>query len=319
MSVKKSKLYTCPVCDGSDYKPLFHDHNRRDRIDCSGTYVQCKSCSLVYLRQRPPWNEIVTFYSSLDENQTANAGQSDVKELMRQFKKPIPIWKKVLRKIWFRPHAWPLESVSKGSKRFLDLGCGNGAKLFEFSERGYDIWGVDVGPDAIRLCKKLLPQGNFIQGELQETGLPNGYFDYIRIDNALEHVPNPKEVIKECWRLLGDGGQLIIHVPHGRSLSMRFLKGNSISAWIPFHLQLFTKKSLFLLMKEAGFKNIKIYGYNPTSWLPASFMQWRYRKMASEKYVHPLWLTMVCYPLGWLAAIFGAGEELSAIGKRKPF
>jgi len=101
---------------------------------------------------------------------------------------------------------------------------------------------VDVGEDAIRLCKELLPQGHFIQGELQETGLPDGYFDYIRIDNALEHVPNPKEVIAECHRLLRGGG--MVYVPRGRSLSMRLMKGNSIFAWIPFHLQFFTRKSL---------------------------------------------------------------------------
>jgi|LQYC01.1.fsa_nt_gi 2-polyprenyl-3-methyl-5-hydroxy-6-metoxy-1,4-benzoquinol methylase len=309
----------CPLCDNSKYKILFRDHNRRDNIDCFGTYVQCRECSLVYLRERPPWEEIVKFYSSLDEEQTANAGQSDAKELMRQAEKPVPMWKRILRKVRFRPHSWPLESVPQGSKRVLDLGCGNGAKLFEFAERGYEIWGVDVGSDAIHLCKELLPQGHFFQGELQETGLPDGHFDYIRIDNALEHVPNPKEVIRECRRLLCGGGKLMVYVPHGRSLSMRFMKGNSISAWIPFHLQLFTKKSLHLLMKEAGFANIKIYGYNPMSWLPASIMQWKYQKQATVKYVHPAWLTLVCYPIGWFAAVSGAGEELTATGRARLF
>ena len=96
---------------------------------------------------------------------------------------------------------------------------------------------------------------------------------------------------------------------------MRFMKGNSISAWIPFHLQLFTKKSVHLLMKEAGFADIKIYGYNPTSWLPASIMQWKYRKQATAKYDHSIWLTWACYPIGWLAAKFGMGEELVATGR----
>ena len=144
----------------------------------------------------------------MDEEQTANAGKANVEELRRQAKRPVPKWKRVLRKVRFRPHSWPLESVPSGSKRLLDLGCGSGAKLFEFAGRGYDVWGVDVGEDTIRLCKELLPQGHFMQGELQETNLPDGHFDYIRIDNALEHVPNPKEVIAECHRLLCEGGSL---------------------------------------------------------------------------------------------------------------
>ena len=180
---------------------------------------------------------------------------------------------------------------------------------------GYDVWGVDVGADAIRFCKELLPQGHFFQGELQETGLPDGHFDYIRIDNALEHVPNPKEVIRECRRLLCGGGQLMIYVPHGRSLSMRLMKGNSITAWIPFHLQLFTRNSLRRLLEEAGFKDVRIYEYNPTSWLPASIMQWKHQRWPTAKYDHSTWPTLACYPIGWLATKFGMGEELIATGR----
>jgi len=306
----------CPVCKAGKYITLFHDHNRRDNVDCFGTYVQCCECSLIYLRERPPWEEIVKFYFSMDEDQTANAGKANAEALRRQVEKPVPMWKRVLRKIRFRPHSWPLESVPQGSKRLLDLGCGSGAKLFEFAQRGYDVWGVDVGADAIRLCKELLPQGHFFQGELQETGLLDGHFDYIRIDNTLEHVPNPKEVIAECRRLLcKEGGQIMVYVPHGRSLSMRFMKGNSISAWIPFHLQLFTRKSLRRLLSEAGFKDIRIYEYNPTSWLPLSIMQWKNQKQSAMKFNHPHWLAGACYPIGWLAAKFGMGEELVGIGR----
>ncbi len=309
----KAETTLCPICGASRYKTLFRGRNRRDNIDCSGTYVQCTECSLVYLLERPPWEEIVKFYCSIDEDQTANAGRADAEELRQLAEIPVPKWKQLLRKIRFRPHSWPIETMPEGSKRLLDLGCGSGAKLFEFAQRGYEVWGVDVGADAIRLCKELLPEGHFIQGELQETGLPDGYFDYIRIDNALEHVPNPKEVIRECHRLLCVGGQLMVYVPHGRGLSMRFMKGNSISAWIPFHLQLFTHKSLRRLLSEAGFKDIRIYEYNPTSWLPLSIMQWRNQKHAKAEYSYPCWLTWACYPIGWLAAKCGMGEELVGV------
>lgn len=92
------------------------------------------------------------------------------------------------------------------------------------------------------------------------------------------------------------------------------MKGNSISAWIPFHLQLFTHKSLSRLLGEAGFKDVRIHEYNPTSWLPLSIMQWKNQKQATAKYNHPRWLTLVCYPIGWLAAKFRIGEELVGIG-----
>jgi len=60
----------------------------------------------------------------------------------------------------------------------------------------------------------------------------------------LEHVPNPKEIIRECHRLLRAKEQLLVYVPHGRSLSMRLIKSNSISSWMLFHFQLFARKVL---------------------------------------------------------------------------
>ena len=293
------------------------DHNRRDNIDCSGTYVQCKECSLVYLRNRPAWEKIVGLYSSVDEGLTTNAGFANVEELRRQVEMPVPKWRQLLRKVRFRPHSWPLESVPRGTKRLLDVGCGNGVKLYEFAERGYEVWGVDVGVDTIRLCREILPQGHFFRGELQETDLPDGHFDCIRIDNALEHVPNPIEVIRECRQLLCGNGQLMLYVPHGRSLSMRLMKGNSISAWIPFHLQLFTPKSLKRLLKEAGFTEVRIYEHNPISWLPLSIIQRKNRKQPTVKYENPAWAAPACYPVGWLASKLGMGEELVGIGKIK--
>lgn len=304
----------CPVCSNWEHNVLFEDCNRRDSIECSGTYVQCKECSLVYLKERPPWEEIIKFYSAVDSGITAAAGQIDPERLRQQVERPVPKWKRLLRRVRFRPHSWPLESVPLGSKSLLDLGCGNGAKLFELAQRGYDVWGLDVGADAIKVCQELLPQGHFIQGELPETGVPDAYFDYIRIDNALEHVPNPKQVIRECWRLLHEGGQLLVYVPHGRSLSMRIMKGNCISSWIPFHLQLFTKKSLTRLLAEAGLKDIRVYGYYPNSWLPLSIMQWKARKRRHLELTPPSWLCFVCYPLGWMFSRIGWAEELVGTG-----
>lgn len=302
----------CPICNGLEYKLLFRDVNRRENINCSGTYVECNECSLVYLNDVPSWEDIVKLYSYLDQNQKGSAT-----ELREQTEKSsVPGWKKILRKIRFRPHSWPLELAQQSGNSLLDLGCSNTAKLTEFAQRGYDVWGVDLSTKAIEDSRKLLPQGHFFEGELTKVDLPRDYFHYIRIDNVLEHVPNPREITKECYRLLATGGQILIYVPHGKSLSMQLMKGSSISSWIPFHLQLFTRKSLTLLLKDAGFKSIIIYNYYPNSWLPLSILQLLNKKQQSMDLECPTWLKVVCYPIGWLTAILGFGEELVAIGSK---
>jgi ubiquinone/menaquinone biosynthesis C-methylase UbiE len=198
----------------------------------------------------------------------------------------------------------------------LDLGCGNGAKLMEFYKRGYEVWGVDVSEQAIDLCERLLPEGHFRVGEIGRTGLPSGHFHCIRIDNALEHVPDPCQAIRESYRLLCGKGKLMIYVPHGKSLTMRIMKAYSISSWIPFHLQLFTRGSLHKLMEEAGFTHIRIYDYTPTSWLPLSVMQWSSRRSPAANHDFPGWVIWAYHPIGWIATKLGLGEELFATGTK---
>jgi len=41
--------------------------------------------------------------------------------------------------------------------RILDFGCGNGTTCLYFKSKGYDVYGVDVIPDAIEECKRRLP------------------------------------------------------------------------------------------------------------------------------------------------------------------
>ena len=303
----------CPVCGSSEHKVLFKDYNRRDCLKFEGTYVRCVTCSLVYLRNRPKWNDIMSFYSSQNVDQVVNAGNIDIQNICRR--KSLPLWKQLLRKVRFRPHSWPLELVEPNTRRILDVGCGSGTKLIQFAERGYEVWGVDVSVNSIQTAQWLLPEGHFIQAELQETNLPDNYFHYIRIDNTLEHVPNPREVISECFRLLTPGGTLLIYVPHGDSFSMRFMKGYSISSWIPFHLQLFTKRSMTKLLSDAGFENIQLHGYWPYSWLPLSLMQWR-RKINACQNGYPKWMELVCHPISYLAAKLGLAEELVAIAQK---
>jgi ubiquinone/menaquinone biosynthesis C-methylase UbiE len=307
-------IANCPVCKCTRFKKLFTDINRRDGLRCSGTYVRCLRCSAVFLGERPPWEEIVKYYSSRDPLHMTNPGMRALEEIVLQDKKDPPRWRRFMRKIRFTPHSWPEENVSGSKVRLLDLGCGDGTKLIEFAERGYEVWGVDVSGDGIELCRKVMPSGNFIESDLESIDLPNAHFDYIRIDNVLEHLPDPRRVITECYRMLKKRGKLFIYVPHAKSISFLLMRGNSISSWIPFHLQLFTKKSLCYVMKKAGFSDTKVYGYYPISWLPLSICQWKSKKNETAVPIIPSWLTIACYPFGVAAKALGLAEELVCVG-----
>ena len=96
---------------------------------------------------------------------------------------------------------------------------------------------------------------------------------------------------------------------------MRFMKGNSISSWIPFHLQLFTRGSLKYVMEEAKLRDIRIYEYYPYTWLPLSFVQWKRRNShQGVNFIYSRYINLVFYPVGLLCSKIGLGEELVGVG-----
>lgn len=74
-----------------------------------------------------------------------------------------------------------------------------------------------------------------------------GSYDAIICTEVLEHVENPEKVLKELKRVLKKNGKLYITVPQSWKLHQE-----------PYNFFYFTKYGLNLLLKKAGFSEIKI-------------------------------------------------------------
>jgi SAM-dependent methyltransferase len=84
-----------------------------------------------------------------------------------------------------------------------------------------------------------------------------GRFDVVHLNNVLEHVPNPLELIALARDLLGAGGLICVNVPNDFSgfqhAAQRHL--NLSEWWVapPHHLNYFTFDSLSGLLTRLGF------------------------------------------------------------------
>lgn len=47
----------------------------------------------------------------------------------------------------------------KKERKVLDLGCGTGRHIVYFAKRGFDVYGIDISPQAIKLTKSWLKKG----------------------------------------------------------------------------------------------------------------------------------------------------------------
>jgi SAM-dependent methyltransferase len=95
--------------------------------------------------------------------------------------------------------------------------------------------------------------------------LPAQHFDVITAAEILEHLSDPRLLVQEVARLLRPGGLFWTTTPHARGLSARLLGLKWRCVWPPEHLQLFSAPGLKALLRDVGFKQIRVRttGGNP--------------------------------------------------------
>jgi len=103
--------------------------------------------------------------------------------------------------------------------RCLDLGCGDGAYVFELSQHCTEVVGVDADYDAIRCASQALDAAgasNVTCLQMPLSGVPTadlGSFDLVYSMDVLEHLPRPEELFEVALTRLHPGGRLVIGTP----------------------------------------------------------------------------------------------------------
>ncbi len=98
----------------------------------------------------------------------------------------------------------------RNGDRLLDVGCFDDALLRRVTERVAAATGID--PVAVpNECGRL----RVVRGHFPEVGrFEPESFDCITALAVLEHVRNGEDFARECYRLLAEGGRVVLTVPH---------------------------------------------------------------------------------------------------------
>lgn len=147
----------------------------------------------------------------------------------------------------------------KGGK-ILEIGCGFG-DLLRFLEEDFETIGTDVSADAIKEARKNLKKTRLEVLSAEEIGkLGINTFDTIIASHTLEHLKEPKGVIKLVSKLLKTKGIFFVVIPNPDSVG-RKLKGKN---WIGYrdktHISLYTPKQWINLLQKSGFIIRKTFG-----------------------------------------------------------
>lgn len=149
------------------------------------------------------------------------------------------------------------------NNRLLDIGCGAGNLLSAARKNGWNAQGLDVSASAVKHVRDL--GFEVYEGELQAAAFPTAHFDVVTAAELLEHLIDPQPLLQEVARILRPGGLFWTTTPNARGLSGRMLGLKWRCIWPPEHLQLFSIRGLTKLLREAGFRQLRIdtTGGNP--------------------------------------------------------
>ena len=103
------------------------------------------------------------------------------------------------------------DGLNLSGRKVLDVGCGGGILTEALARCGAQATGIDLSNDSIEAAKvHARQQGLNIEyryENIEETASKHaGEFDAITCMEMLEHVPEPKQIIAACVRLLKPGG-----------------------------------------------------------------------------------------------------------------
>jgi len=144
----------------------------------------------------------------------------------------------------FRRRVCSLKSFLPPGTSILDFGCGEGIFVKIAQKFGYQAFGYDIDSKA---------NADFYS--LKE--IPNHFFDAVVCFDVIEHVDDPKKILKNIRQKLKPNGLLFITTPNRLGLAGRIIK-NKFWGLVPGgHKNVFSLFQMENLLKAADFKIIE--------------------------------------------------------------
>ena len=106
--------------------------------------------------------------------------------------------------------------------KILEVGCGQGANLWFLAKEGFDVYGIDISPSAIRKTEKYLNEynlkANLKVADARELPYENEFFDIVIDCATVQHLlfKDHEKVYVEINRVLKSAGYFwSLHIAKG--------------------------------------------------------------------------------------------------------
>ena len=166
------------------------------------------------------------------------------------------LWPAVLRLI--------AKSIPSDNHAVFDLGCGNGAFAARLAEEGFDVVGVDPSLEGIEHALRAHPGLRLeIGSAYEDLRARYGTFPVVVSLEVVEHLYKPRQFAHCVRDLLEPGGRAIISTPyHGYLKNVALVVAGKWDThhdplWDHGHVKFWSQRTLSILLKEAGFRQVR--------------------------------------------------------------
>lgn len=225
----------CPLCAGDEPRMLYRSDAPFMRV------VRCARCGMMYQSPRIPESEMEDAYKALDDYRHYESLEGAK-------------WKLFACKL----REIQRERTLARAGSFLDIGASRGVMLDVMRAQlpEWRLLGVEISPSA----RAALAARGYETLETIDALDASMKFDWINLDNVLEHMPEPLEVLARLRKHLNPGGFIYIDVPNESFFGMRYrindlVRGFAKPPTFPGHINLFTSRTLKAVIAAAGYRH----------------------------------------------------------------
>ena len=244
----------CPICneDARNCLRFFTKemmHGTRIRFE----YISCTNCTCLFINEIPPnLKEYYNNYYTADKHFIAITTLKRYLWAIRSYLTIIGLYSivSILRSNSIL--RWISNINIHLTDPILDVGCGNGDILYEFSKHGFkQLHGVDPFPPD---KTSQIFNWQFVKGDI--FSIYNKKFKLIMFNHSLEHTFEHYKILEKANELLSENGTILIRMPIVNK-AFEDYKENWVQLDAPRHLLIHSKKSIDLLCSKLGLEIYK--------------------------------------------------------------
>lgn len=245
----------CRICGNSTKNAIYSVPEMmfgyRDRFD----YFQCSSCKCLQIAEVPA--DMSKYYPPHYYSFTPKQRRfqkNPVDRALRRLKDHYTVFShgilgSLISAISPNKKLAPLSKVGLSrDSRILDVGCGDGWRLYALREIGFrNVLGVDP------YLHEDIRYENGLRVLKQSVYDVTGEWDLIMYHHSFEHVPDPVENLRAASKLLRAGGCCLVRVPTVSSYAWEQYRENWVQLDAPRHYTLPSLESMNVLAAKTGF------------------------------------------------------------------